>query len=415
MQWLLQKVSPVLFRPEFTENPEKPCRLIVEMASPYTDRVASYIESNEGKIHREMRVVPSMAVELPYAAFESLVFSPHIRKIWHDTQVKTLLDIAVPSVGGSAVRGMWFTGRDVTVAVIDTGIFPHPDLAGRIVAWNDLVNQRPGPYDDNGHGTHVSGIIAGNGMTSRGKYVGMAPESQLVGIKAMDKDGAGNTSDVISALEWCIENQEAYNIRVINMSLGSAAQASAREDPLCRAVNAAWMSDMVVCCAAGNDGPDYGTINTPGITPYAITVGNMDDKGTEDISDDILAETSSRGPTIDGIYKPDILAPGTNIMSLRAGGGYKELSGTSMASPMVAGAAAQMLQQWPDLKPDQVKFMMRANSRNFGFWGGGLNLEGMFEEPEKEDVDKPNSLFEMLFGKRSVFGRIFTKGRPAYA
>jgi serine protease AprX len=416
-----QKISSLLLRPEFTENPDKPCRLIVEMASSFTDKIASYVESNEGKVHCEMRLVPSIVVEMPYSAIQLMVLSPHVRKIWHDTRVSILLNIAVPTVGGSKAHDLGFTGKDITVAVIDTGIFPHSDLIypeNRIVGWHDLVNNRESPYDDNGHGTHVTGIIAGNGGASRGKYTGMAPDVKLVGVKALDKDGGGNTSDVITAVEWCIQNRETYNIRAINLSLGAAAQDSYSQDPLSRAVSAAWNSGMVVCIAAGNDGPDLGTINTPGINPKAITVGNLDDKGTEDATDDTISDSSSRGPTIDNLVKPDLLAPGTNIMSLRVGGGYRALTGTSMAAPMATGAVAQILQQSPSLKPDQVKNLILKNARDLGlesnFEGSGaLNMESVFEPPQKEASSQENPLSKMITGLRSIFSKLSPKKIPA--
>ncbi|HYH01684.1 MAG TPA: S8 family peptidase, partial [Bacillota bacterium] len=370
MQQWIQKVSPVLLKSEFLEKPDKPCRLIVEMATPQTFRIASYVEASEGKVCCRMKHTPFMTVELPYSAMQLMALSPHVRKVWPDTRVKALLNVAVPAVGATRAQELGLTGKDVTVAVLDTGIYPHPDLIlpeSRIVAWNDLVNERPLPYDDNGHGTHVAGIIAGNGTASRGKYVGVAPEARIVAVKVLDKEGSGNTSDVIAAIEWCIENQKAYNIKAINLSLGSAAQDSSREDPLCRAVAIAWSKGIVVCTAAGNDGPDSRTINTPGISPVAITVGNLDDQDTEDLNDDSISESSSRGPTIDNVVKPDLLAPGTNIMSLRNGRGYRSLSGTSMATPMVTGAVAQIFQKWPSLKPDQVKQLLRTNARNLGF------------------------------------------------
>lgn len=419
-QWN-QKISALLLRPEFTENPDKPCRLIVEMASPFTDKIASYVEANEGTVHHEMRLVPSIVVEMPYSAIQMMVLSPHVRKIWHDTRVSALLNIAVPTVGGSKAHDLGFTGKDVTVAVIDTGIFPHPDLIypeNRIVGWHDLLNDRQSPYDDNGHGTHVTGIIAGNGTASRGKYTGMAPDAKLVGIKALDKDGGGNTSDVITALEWCIQNRETYNIKAINLSLGAAAQDSYSQDPLCRAVSAAWNSGMVVCVAAGNDGPDAGTINTPGINPKAITVGNLDDNRTTDATDDALSDSSSRGPTVDNLVKPDLLAPGTNIMSLRVGGGYRALTGTSMATPMATGAVAQILQQSPTLKPDQVKSQILKNARDLGlesnFEGSGaLNMEGVFEQPQKEAAGQSNPLLKIVTGIRSLFSKYSPKKAPA--
>lgn len=415
------KISASLLRPEFTEYPEKPCRIIVEMASPYTDKIASYVEANEGKIHHELRIVPSIIAELPYSAVQIMILSPYIRKIWHDSRVRILLDTAVPTVGGSKAHEFGFTGKDVTVAVIDTGIFPHPDLVypeNRIVGWYDLINNRQIPYDDNGHGTHITGIIAGNGIASRGRYTGMAPDAKLVGIKALDKDGTGNASDIITALEWCIENRENYNIRAINLSLGGEAQDSYNRDPLSRAVSAAWNSGMVVCVAAGNDGPGLRTITNPGINPQAITVGNLDDKGSIDIADDSIHESSSRGPTIDNLMKPDLLAPGTNIMSLRVGGGYRSLTGTSMATPMVTGAVAQILQQSPSLKPDQVKNEIRKNARDLGLesyaeGSGVLNMEGLFEQPKKEAARQANPVLQLLAGIRTMFNKLSPKQTTA--
>jgi serine protease AprX len=346
-----RKVSSALLQQEDSQQTEQPCRLIVELASPQAYRIVSYVKAIGGKVHQSMELTPFIVIELPYEAMRPIAMSPHVRKVWSDLKVKAMLDVAVPLVGGAKTQELGFSGKDVTVAVIDTGIAPHSDLLypeNRIVGWHDLVNGRTTPYDDHGHGTHVAGIIAGNGISSRGKYKGMAPEAKLVGVKVLDSEGSGNTSDVITALEWCVANRNTYGIKVINLSLGSAAQSSCREDPLCKAVEAAWRQGMVVCVAAGNDGPKLRTINTPGITQNAITVGNLDDHDTVDSNDDQLSDSSSRGPTIDRLPKPDLLAPGTNIVSLRPRRGYRSLSGTSMATPMVSGAAAQIYQQWAD-------------------------------------------------------------------
>jgi serine protease AprX len=410
----VRKVSPVLLKQEFRENAEQPCRLIVEMASPQTARLAAYVEANAGQVCRCLKVAPFMVVELPYQVMPAIARSPHVRKVWHDTKVSTMLDVAVPLVGGAKAQGMGLTGKDVTVAIIDTGISPHPDLLypeSRIVGWHDLVKNQTIPYDDNGHGTHIAGIIAGNGVLSQGRYRGMAPEAKLLGIKALDREGAGNTSDVIAALEWCLANQKEYHIKVINISLGSAAQSSYQEDPLCRAVEAAWRQGIVVCVAAGNDGPKARTINTPGITPGAITVGNLDDHDTADLNDDQLSESSSRGPTIDQLVKPDILAPGTNITSLRVGWGYRTLTGTSMATPMVTGAAAQILQKWPSLRPEQVKSLLIRNARELGlesnFGGyGAMQLDSIFAE-ESQKQRRQKSFLEWLFDAGLAWGRMF--------
>lgn len=390
-QALMHKLSPELRKAEYIENPERPCRIIVEMNQQVAGRIAYFVNHSQGRVHRKVDVFPGLVVELPFVKIEQMTWSPYIKKIWHDTKVQTLLDIAVPTVGGNIARDSGFTGKDMVVAVIDTGIYPHQDLIypeNRIVGWYDLVNERSAPYDDNGHGTHVAGIIAGNGTVSRGRYRGMAPEAKLVGIKVLDRDGSGNTSDVIAAIEWCINNREEYNIRAINLSLGSTAQDSYQADPLCRAVSAAWRSGIVVCVAAGNDGPDSVTINTPGINPASITVGNLDDRGTVDLDDDQLSSSSSRGPTIDNLSKPDILAPGTAINSLRVPRGYRAFSGTSMATAVATGAALQVLQKNPKFKPDEVKRILVKHTRGLDLdsnqqGAGVLSLNGIFEETKQ--------------------------------
>jgi serine protease AprX len=414
-----QKVSPALLQQEFEEQPSKHCRLIVELASPQAFRIASYIasyvEANGGKVRQNMSLTPFIIVELPYKAMQSIAMSPHVRKVWSDLKVKALLDVAVPSVGGAKAQGMGLTGKDITVAVIDTGIASHPDLVypeNRIVGWHDFVNQRSNPYDNQGHGTHIAGIIAGNGLSSRGKYKGMAPEAKLVGLKVLDKEGSGNISDVIAALEWCIANKKTYNIKVINISLGATAQSSWNEDPLCKAVESVWRQGIVVCAAAGNDGPKEQTINTPGITPNAITVGNLDDHDTANPDDDQLNRYSSRGPTIDRLTKPDLLAPGTNIISLRGNRGYRTLSGTSMATPIVSGAVAQICQKWADLKPNEVKRLLMRHARQLGLQSnysgsGALQLDIIFEEEtSKEPQRRQLSLLKLLFGVNSPFNLV---------
>lgn len=363
---LLHKLSPELRKAEYRENPDQPCRIIVELSHPAAGRIAAFVNHKQGRIYRKVDVFPGLVVELPFSNIEEMTWSPYIKRIWQDTKVQALMDIAVPTVGGLIPQEAGFTGKDMVAAVIDTGIFPHLDLVypeNRIIGWYDLVNGKNSPYDDNGHGTHIAGIIAGNGIRSRGRYRGMAPQAKLVGVKALDSNGSGNTSDVIAAIEWCIANRAKYDIKAINLSLGSTAQDSCRNDPLCRAATAAWRNGIVVCVAAGNDGPEPGTITTPGINASVITVGNLDDQATIEWDDDQLNPSSSRGPTIDNISKPDILAPGTAINSLRVPRGYRAFSGTSMATGIATGAILQILQKNPDLKPDEVKSVLLNNTR----------------------------------------------------
>lgn len=242
----------------------------------------------------------------------------HIKKIYFDRKITTLLDTASPSVGAEQLKEIGLTGKDVTIAVLDTGIYPHQDLEERIVAFKDFVKNKTEPYDDNGHGTHCAGDAAGSGLMSDGKYQGPASEANLVGVKVLDKVGAGSLSTVIAGIEWCIRNQEQLNIDVLSLSLGSPTEQGAEDDPVVEAVEKAWDSGIVVCVAAGNSGPAEQTIASPGISPKVITVGAADDQNTIDRSDDTIANFSSRGPTVDGLMKPDLLTPGVNIVSLRA-------------------------------------------------------------------------------------------------
>jgi len=292
---------------------------------------------------------------------------------------------AVSAINAPAAWAAGYTGKGITVAVVDTGIYPHPDLtepANRIIGFKDFVNKKTSPYDDCGHGTHVAGIIAGNGGKSNGQYKGVAPEANLVGVKDLDNTG-GRSSDVIAGIQWVVQNKATYNIKVINLSLGAPATQSYATDPLSQAAGAAWDAGLVVVAAAGNNGPAAGTINTPGINAHIITVGAVDDRGTVDTKDDVIAGFSSRGPTIDGLTKPDLVAPGVNITSLasetsylpkkNSGPGgkpgkaaqaepqekpaqttitnyYVTMSGTSMATPMVAGTAALILEKNPSFR-----------------------------------------------------------------
>lgn len=403
------KLSELLRQPDFIKEPASRERFIIETHGRYSDKIGAVIDATQGKVHREIRMIPSLVVELPYASLEEIARLYHVKRIWYDTPVRIRLDVAVPSVGANKAHDTGFTGKDVVIAVIDTGIYPHRDFltpSSRIIEWQDFLNQKDSPYDDNGHGTHVSGIIAGNGFSSRGKYKGMAPEALLVGLKALNENGGGSISNVLAAIDWCIDNQTRLNIRAINMSFGSKAQESYNRDPLCRATSIAWSKGMAVCAAAGNSGPGPMTIDTPGINPRIITVGNADDHHTTDFQDDDLNRNSSRGPTLDNVPKPNLLAPGTNITSTWINGNYRSLTGTSMATPMVTGAIALINQKWPNLKPDQIKQMIQSNAHDLGL---GVNLQGagvLDLNPIFANENPPNVFSRWIDKKdiREIFG-----------
>ena len=277
------------------------------------------------------------------------------------------------------------TGRSVTVAVLDSGVAADPDLvspANRILASVNFADQRS-VADPGGHGTHVAGIIAGNGTRSAGEFVGIAPEANIVDVRVLSSTGSGRISSVVRGIEWVLAHRATYNIRVLNLSFGAPTVTSYRTDPMSAAVEIAWRRGLVVVAAAGNSGPGRDTVASPGIDPYVITVGAADDHGTVTPRDDTLAPFSSWGTAYSNA-KPDLLAPGRRIVSIRVPGSaidslfpdhvvtarngstYIRLSGTSMATPVVAGAVALVLQGRPNLTPDQVKALLMGTTQPFG-------------------------------------------------
>jgi serine protease AprX len=295
------------------------------------------------------------------------------------------------------------SGQGIGVAVVDSGITPHAALANKVVANVSFVTGDPSTLDAFGHGTHVAGIIAGSGSAARNVTNlydgGIAPGVQLVNVRVLGADGSGQTSDVIAGIEWAVANRKQYNIRVINLSIGHPVDEPSLTDPLCEAVAGAVNAGIVVVAAAGNDGLAadgsmvLGSITSPGNSPLALTVGALNTWGTASRSDDTVATYSSRGPTkYDMAVKPDVAAPGNKIISLEAYGGYlaanypslhkagsgsnayMQLSGTSMATPMVSGGVALLLQGTPGLIPAQVKLALQMGATyvpNGGLMGAG--------------------------------------------
>lgn len=313
---------------------------------------------------------------------KQLIENPEVMYIHHDYVVHTNLNIATNTIGAKAALNTYgLTGKGVTVAVLDTGIFRHYDLIypkNRIIGFKDFVNGQTFPYDDNGHGTHVAGAIAGNGSASSKIYSGVAPEANIVGVKVLDAEGSGSISNVIAGVNWSIENRTSLGIRIINLSLGATPTTSYINDPLAQACEKAWLSGIVVTAAAGNSGPE-GTINTPGFDPVILTIGATNDRNTVNMEDDVPGEYTSSKPTVDGFIKPDIAVPGTNITSLlspnstlanqypanHVGPHYLTLTGTSMATGIASGVIALFLQAYPNYTPDTVKVRLIEATRYF--------------------------------------------------
>ncbi|WP_410649547.1 S8 family serine peptidase [Amycolatopsis sp. cmx-4-54] len=268
-----------------------------------------------------------------------------VRKVWLDHRVKASLDHSVPQIGAPQAWQSGFTGKDVKVAVLDTGIDArHPDLAGKVVAAKDFSGGDD-PTDRHGHGTHVASTILGSGAASAGRLKGVAPDAGLLAGKVLGDDGSGGWSEIISGMEWAV----AEGAKVINLSLGGADGEEV--DPLEAAVNRLTKEHGVLfVIAAGNDGErGAGTVGSPGSADAALTVGAVDRADT-------TAPFSGKGPRRgDNAVKPEITAPGVAIVAAKAGGGYQPMSGTSMATPHVAGAAALLAQQHPEWGPEQIK------------------------------------------------------------
>lgn len=250
-------------------------------------------------------------------------------------------------------RGLY--GRGIGVAVLDTGIYPHQDLQSKIIYFKDYIKGRKTPCDDNGHGTHISGIIGGKNETDRH---GVAPECALFGFKVLDRSGSGLIEDTCRAVEEVmrINRRKPGTVRIINVSVGmTGAARPGLQARLLETVERAWDSGIVVIAAAGNNGPGEHTITSPGISKKIITVGSIDDGWDAGQG----RGYSGRGPTEECVVKPEILMPGTNIVScLNRKTGYTRKSGTSMAVPVLSGMIALLLNAYPYLSPNEVKMRL---------------------------------------------------------
>lgn len=254
-----------------------------------------------------------------------------------------------------------YTGKGVGVAVLDTGIFPHMDFRNRIRAFADFVAYKSMPYDDNGHGTHVAGILAGDGTASMGKYKGVAPGCGLTALKVLDRFGNGSREQVLRAFRWILDHREQYRIRIVNISVGTTCRSVSDQDVLIQGVEKLWDEGLVVVAAAGNQGPKPGSVTAPGSSRKVITVG----------SSDMLtgrAAVSGCGPTAECVCKPDLVAPGNHIVSCAPGTAntYGVKSGTSMSTPLVSGAIALMLEKDPLLTNVEIKMLLRESTDDMG-------------------------------------------------
>jgi len=295
-------------------------------------------------------------------AIQRLQDDPDVIRVYEDLPVHAYLDASVPHIQVPRLWDEGLNGEGVRIAIIDTGIDAgHPDFEGRIVDTADFTGE--GPDDGHGHGTHCAGIAAGSGASSDGKYRGVAPEASIYAAKVLRSDGDGMMSDVMAGIDWAV----AQGVQIISLSLGGPGPCDGN-DALCELCDAAIEQGTVVVVAAGNDGPGAYTVGSPGCARRVITVGASTDQ-------DRVAVFSSRGPTVDGRLKPDILLPGTDIIATRAENTslgtpinqyYISASGTSMATPHAAGVCALLLQANPDLTPEEIKTRLMSTAIDLG-------------------------------------------------
>lgn len=269
------------------------------------------------------------------------------------------------------------TGKGQTVAFVDTGIKKHADfLLGedRLLYFKDFIGERETCYDDNGHGTFVAGVCSGNGALSGGKYSGVAPQSKIVSLKALDKNGEASADKILKAMEWIYDNHKKYNIKVVCMSFGS--EPLGINDPIMSGAESLWKEDITVVAAAGNSGPEYQTIKSPGTSSRIITVGGFDDnRNEEEFNENFfeIAQFSSRGPAFKR-FKPDIVAPAVDITSCGIKKTYSHLSGTSVATPMIAGICCLLYEKNPNLKPLEIKRLLLQSAKPICY---NRNYEGL--------------------------------------
>lgn len=349
-------------------------------------------------IKYRLPLIDAIVVEIEENEYDRLKKIDCIKSVYENTHITAQINRARNTVHASDTQGL--TGEGITIAILDTGIAPMLDFTSpqnRILAFKDFVNNNKEPYDDNGHGTHVTGICAGNGSLSSGKYCGMAPMANIVSVKTLNNTGKGNSTDVLAGIQWVLDNKDKYNIRIVNLSIGT--NNTSENDPLVKAAERLWDSGIVITTAAGNNGPSPCTISSPGISRKIITVGSSDDHTAVRIFDDTLVNFSGRGPTAQCVIKPDVVAPGTNIVSCltptpysengsaakRIDTYYQSLSGTSMSTPIVTGAIALLLQKHPELKPDDIKYMLKLSCTDLKYppnqqgWGL-INVENLLSQ-----------------------------------
>ncbi len=392
------------------EHPGEPVPVLIQTESE-ASTVAGFIESSGGEVSRQFNVISAVEASVPASFVATLAAQPGVAWVSLDAPVastgavvdlKKLATTYPLSVGADDPWSKGYSGAGIGVAVVDTGISPanHPDFVdssgrSRVVAQVVVNPSTTNTVDGYGHGTHIAGIVGGDGDLLSGKYVGIAPRANLIEVKAADDQGNSSLGDVVAGLEWVYNNRATYNIRVVNLSLHSSVAESYKTSPLDAAVETLWFNGIFVVVASGNEGGVSGAVSYPPANdPFVMTVGAIDDMGTTAFADDVPASWSSFGATQDGFTKPELLTPGRNIISVIdtnsilyktlpdhiVDSKYFRLSGTSMAAGVMSGVGALVLQRHPDWTPGQLKCSLIATSRQLS------SPNSAFKVPKAGDV-----------------------------
>ncbi len=400
-------------------HPTRQVEVVVQLNSRVRwDSGRELLASYGGRVTRDLHIIRGYGARMTAVQAQRLAADPSVKALTLNYEV-TPSRVANPNNVNTAFlqstrvdklweNKPWATGEGVTVAVVDTGIdgdlpdFRAADGSSRVIASVAVHPDATNEEDGYGHGTHVAGLLAGNGAYRdagdplQGRYSGVAPEAKLVNVKVSDDHGNTSVLDVIYGLQFVVDHQDEYGIRVVNLSLNSSIAQSYKVDPLDAAVESAWFHGMVVVTAAGNRGGDADAVNyAPANDPYVITVGAVDDQNTKSYVDDFVPSWSSHGTTQDGHVKPEVMAPGAHMVGPLAPGSdfasmcptcvvrgqYIRLGGTSMAAPMVAGIAADLLSMYPGAKPNQIKGTIMSGTRAtidgqpaVNAWGASLGV-----------------------------------------
>lgn len=348
------KIDKILLNIVETQTEGKKIDCIIK-AYDY-QRLKKILHNRNIKVTNEYPFIKSLYVTVNKKELALLSTFSQVKFISALSHASALMNVARKILG---VNDIHSAGEGIGIAFIDTGIVKHGDFCmnkNRIICFKDFVNDKKQCYDDNGHGTFVAGVCSGNGALSAGHYSGIAPKSNIISLKALNSLGEASADRILNAMEWIYNNYRAYNIRVVCMSFGS--DPLGYNDPIMTGAEALWKAGMVVVAAAGNSGPESQTIKSPGVSSQIITVGGFNDNRIDEQNVEKnffeMADFSSRGPAF-ARFKPDLIAPAVDIISCGRDRPYVVLSGTSVATPMVAGLSALIIERQPKILPIDVK------------------------------------------------------------